>query len=919
MVERSDGEQFSRVRAFEEYFILLIGAFNSWRLAWRLLLSVTIVLAALLIRITLLGALGHSFVFVTFFPAVIIAALIGRFGGGMLAIVLSVVLADWLIAPLRDGAEWNRVAAFVVGNCVVVGMAELLYRARNRVNALEASRENERLQQRFIEQTPAAIALFDLDMRYLAVSSRWLREYRLTGNLIGRSHYEVFPEITEEWKSIHRRALAGEILRSDDDKFVRFDGSVEYRAWEVRPWRRASGKIGGIVIFSEDISERKRATNKLIEGAERLKAVLDTATEAIVVINGAGVVQSVNSATVTLFGYAAAELVGQNVKVLMPPDFAAAHDGLLDAYERTGVRTMIGAGREVTGRRKNGSTFPVDLAVAEWRDASGERFFTGIMRDITERKRAEEALRERDAHLRQAAELARLTYYELDFVNDRIRLADNYSDVMGFRVPVSATGEASHTSVLSLVRKHVVSADLARFDADFTKPNGLAFRKTEYRFLGDDRVERWIEGSWSLEYDSNGAPLRGFGTNVDITERKRSAEEFARIGRLEVVGQVAGGIAHDFNNLLAVIAGNLELAAPKIRDERVRRAVFKALIAVESGANLNQRIRRLLSLAHGRQLQPQLLAVGDHIQATAELLKHALGRNIELTTSFAEPLWPTFVDPGEIDSAMFNLTINARDAMDGRGHLDIRGRNVTLDVNAAAVEPDARVGEYIEISVNDDGSGMPAEVLQHARQPFFTTKGANKGTGLGLSSVAEFMRQLGGFMTMSSTVGKGTTVSLYLPRAADADGDEVRVASYETLAMGDGELILVVEDDERLREVTLQRIESLGYAVIEASHAVEAIERLNSDKPIVLVFSDIVMPGRMNGYDLAKWVTTAKPDVKVVLCSGYNSGDDRRRGPPLAEVITLDKPYTMTQLSNAIRAALSAEPAQPNSTSPVNT
>jgi len=254
------------------------------------------------------------------------------------------------------------------------------------------------------------------------------------------------------------------------------------------------------------------------------------------------------------------------------------------------------------------------------------------------------------------------------------------------------------------------------------------------------------------------------------------------------------------------------------------------------------------------------------------------------------------------------------------GELVIKARNVTLDARAAEMDPDARPGDYVELSAADNGVGMTPEVLRRAKDPLFSTKGPHKGSGLGLSTVFDFARHCGGFAVISSAVGEGTTVSLYLPRAAAAAPAASDAAAEEPVPAGDGELILVVEDDDRVREVTLQRLEGLGYAVLEAKNALEAFERLDTDEPIALVFSDIVMPGEMSGFDLARRILSAKPQVKVLLTSGYNSGDRRRDDEDtLAGVVTLDKPYTLARLARSVRACLDGAAVQAGETSPVKT
>lgn len=758
----------------------VIAAFQTWPMAWRLGIAIAVVVTAVAIRLTLLAPLGTRLAYVTLYPAITVAALVGGFYGGFLATICAAVLAHLLLAPLEDAADWLGLATFLVSGFLISGMAEVLRLAGSRLAESEAIKQHELKLRLFVEQAPAAIAMMDNEMRYIAASARWKSDYRVEEDIIGRSHYDVFPETPERWKSFHARALAGEVLQAQEDAFERRDGSVQWLRWEVRPWSRASGDIGGIIIFSEDITERKRAQLALSESQVRYRAIVDTALDSIVVIDENGVIRSVNPATQSMFGYAQEELVGQNVKILMPPEEAEAHDSHIESFVRTGIRKIIGIGREVAGCRKDGSIFPVDLAVAEWRDTQGHRFFTGTMRDMADRKRVEEAL--------------------------------------------------------------------------------------------------------------------------------------ATARRLDAVGQLAGGMAHDFNNLLAVIGGNLELIEQRVNDDDVRQLVRRALEATEAGASFN---RKLLSLARRRKLEPQYIILNARITETMKLLERTLGENIEIATELAADLWSALADPGEIDSALLNIAVNARDAMPGGGTLRVETANVSFDDKRASKFPDARAGEYVRLSVIDTGTGMPQDILRRAIEPFFTTKEPGKGTGLGLSSIHSFAKQSGGFITLASEQGKGTTVSLFLPRAVSEAIARRAATNRDQAPRGDGEVVLVVEDDDQVREVTLKRLEALGYVVTEARTAPEAIERLEADASIDLVLSDVVMPGGMTGYDLAEWVSSAKPRVKVVLASGYDrSGGGRESN---LKIPMLGKPYTREQLARTMREALDGPPAQMGHTSPVNT
>ncbi len=392
----------------------------------------------------------------------------------------------------------------------------------------------------------------------------------------------------------------------------------------------------------------------------------------------------------------------------------------------------------------------------------------------------------------------------------------------------------------------------------------------------------------------------------DITERKRNEEALANARRLEAVGQLAGGVAHNYNNLLAVIAGNLEFVEDRTADQETRDLIRRALDAAEKGSSLN---RRLLSLVKKRSVKPELVTLNHRVEETVKLLKSTLAEQIAISVDLASDLWTTLADPGEIDSAILNIAANARDAMPEGGKIAIMTSNVTLETFAATkLSPDAKPGEYVRLAITDNGAGMPPEVLGKAMEPFFTTKGAG-GTGLGLTSVAYYAKQTGGFATIASTPGDGCIASLYLPRSIE--NARMPAIKDRVNRLGHGELVLVVEDDDQVREVTLKRVEALGYAVEAARNGAEAIERLKSGAPIQAILSDIVMPGGVTGYEVASWVSVNIPEIKVILCSGYDEGDSGgdREGPS-GVVAQLPKPYTRGQLVDALSIALPTSRAE---------
>jgi CheY-like chemotaxis protein len=370
---------------------------------------------------------------------------------------------------------------------------------------------------------------------------------------------------------------------------------------------------------------------------------------------------------------------------------------------------------------------------------------------------------------------------------------------------------------------------------------------------------------------------------------------------MEAVGQLTGGVAHDFNNLLTVILGNLELLEPKLADELSRSLAGEAREAAEMGARLTD---RLLTFARRQRLETQSINLNEFVLGLAELLRRTIGTPIDLSTALATDLWPTVADPGQVESAVVNLVINARDAMPDGGRLVIETFNATLDAGDVADVPGMGAGDYVVLSVADTGHGMAPEVRARAFEPFFTTKPAGKGSGLGLATIYGFAHQSGGNVTIYSEPGKGTTVNLYLPRSGRGAAEDMASPGASGMHAGGGETVLIVEDDDRVRRLTARRLQDLGYRVLEAGHGAEALAVLAATPDVELVFTDLVMPGGMSGFDLARQVRERFPRARIILTSGYSAELMNQADIAQLDLQVLRKPYRQAELARVFQAAL---------------
>jgi len=392
---------------------------------------------------------------------------------------------------------------------------------------------------------------------------------------------------------------------------------------------------------------------------------------------------------------------------------------------------------------------------------------------------------------------------------------------------------------------------------------------------------------------------------VEESARREAAEAEARhIQKMEVLGQLTGGIAHDFNNVLAVIVGGIDLARRRLDkgDANVSRFLDSALEGAQHATALTN---RLLAYSRRQPLQPQTLDMNRLVSGMSEVLRRSLGERIEVETVLAAGLWRVLADPSQLESVLLNLAVNARDAMPEGGKLTVETANCHLDSDYARQHADVREGQYAMLAVSDTGTGMSADVIARAFDPFFTTKEVGKGTGLGLSQVFGFVKQSGGHVKIYSEPGAGTTVKIYLPRSHEA-GEEERVHA-EKAAMPGGaanEIILVVEDDDRVRVVSVAALRELGYTVIHASNGEAALEMLSDEnRKVSLLFTDIVMPG-MTGRVLADTAVQLRPDLKVLYTTGYTKNAVVHNGVVDAGARLLVKPYSLDQLAEKVREAI---------------
>lgn len=541
--------------------------------------------------------------------------------------------------------------------------------------------------------------------------------------------------------------------------------------------------------------------------------------------------------------------------------------------------------------REGGRRALIEATVAE-RTAELSLANSSLSREIEERRRSERAARESEEQLNQAQHLAHMGNIHINLQTEKVDWSDETYRILG------VSRETFVPSMENYLRMVHPDDQATVLQLQGQVRQGLNPEPMEYRIIRPDGSVRQIYRESALVRDEAGLPSSLVSTIHDITERRQTEEQLRQAQKMEAIGNLTGGMAHDFNNLLGIIIGNLDLLRDRQSDDpEAAELSGEALEAALRGADLT---RRLLAFARRQPLQPARIEVNALIAGIVKLLERTLGEHIRITLDLDPATWPVVADPAQLESSLTNLATNARDAMPRGGKLTIVTGNRSLDADYASLHAEVRPGDYAMIEVSDTGTGMPPEVLNHVFEPFYTTKEQDKGTGLGLSMVFGFMKQSGGHINVYSEVGIGTTFRLYLPRT-DSDA-EARPAAAAMLHRGSGETVLVVEDNASLRRVVLRQLTELGYRVLEAEDAQTALQVLESE-PVDLLFTDVVMPGGISGYEIAQTVLSRWPSTRVVLTSGFP--ETRIDGDPIVRNLRLlSKPYRRDDLGRLIREVL---------------
>jgi PAS domain S-box-containing protein len=596
----------------------------------------------------------------------------------------------------------------------------------------------------------------------------------------------------------------------------------------------------------------------------------------------------VNEAAVSLYGWSREEFLRMTILDIRPAQDVARLIETIRGHPE-GLRHS----GEWRHRTKDGRELIVD--------ASGYTFsFDGrlatlvVIHNVTERHRAEAALAESEARFRSMADAMPALLWVDDAEGRSVFVNKPWLDYTGRRLE-DELGDGWTAGV------HPEDLETLTTAYDDARAQRTPF-EVQYRLRQADGRYRWFFDRGTPRFGADGGFIGYIGVLLDISDLRNAQDELRQAQKMEAVGRLTGGVAHDFNNLLTVIIGNAEFLAEELAaSDRLGTAARMILSGAERGAGLT---RRMLAFARRQQLQPKRLEVHALVTGLEGLLRRTLGEDIEVQIHRRDGLWSTVADPAQLESALLNLAINARDAMPSGGKLTIEMANSHLDEDYAAANAEVIAGDYVMLAVSDTGTGMPPDVLEKAFEPFFTTKEVGKGSGLGLSMIYGFVKQSGGHVKAYSEVGQGTTVKIYLPRA----GAEARVLRGPEIAPPapptGSETVLVVEDDPTVRAQAEQQLRALGYKVSSAADGPSALAALAANPMVELLFTDVIMPGGMNGRQLAEEAAKVKPGLKVLFTSGYAEDAILHQGRLEPGMHLLNKPYRRRDLATKVRQVL---------------
>ena len=794
------------------------------------------------------------------------------------------------------------VLSFLVAGVIVFRTAGIvgddIERAEaERKRAEEALRQEHDLVTRVVETTPTAILVIDSEGRITFANTRAQQTLELKRRVTAQGiHYDApafrftdyqgnpFPGDKLPFPYVVR---SGQPVRDLQHALELDDGRRILLSVNAAPLSDEAGQTVGMVAAVEDVTERVRSEQAIRESEERLRLITDNMVDMITQIGNQRRILYVSPSVKRILGYESADMVGHSItEWVHPEDLQSALDiprQAIAAHEPT-IRL------EYRYRHINGEYIWMESRVLLLYDDQGQ--FIGAIfgsRDISDRKQAEEALRESEERYRGLFERVPLGLYRTT-VEGRILDANP--------ALIEMLGYADRESLLA-VKAAEVFMEPADRDLELATPGQAGVSQYETRMRRRDGKVIWVRDTFRIVRDSAGEVICYEGSLEDITGRKRLEEQLLQAQKMEAVGRLAGGIAHDFNNLLTVINGYSEMLLDSFSPgDPVRTDIEQIHRAGERAASLT---RQLLAFSRRQVMEFRVIRLNALLTGLGKMLTRLIGEDIRLVLKLAPELGSVRADPGQIEQVVMNLAVNARDAMPAGGTLTLETANIELNHGTVETYGELAPGLYVLLAISDTGVGMTPEVQQHLFEPFFTTKEIGKGTGLGLATVYGIIKQSGGDIRVQSAPGQGTTFSIFLPRVME----EAAGSAMDRGALPRGqEMILVVEDQEEVRQLTARVLQSLGYTVLEATDGKEALRILRAlPTQVDLVLTDVIMP-EMSGSELLAQLRLTWPGLRALYTSGYPDDELTRHGVLGERVRFIQKPFSPEALAQNVREVL---------------
>jgi PAS domain S-box-containing protein len=756
--------------------------------------------------------------------------------------------------------------------------------------AEEALTESQMLMRAVIDAVPATISVKDLQGRYVLVNKAFADFHDkplswFDGGTAAELYSMAYMRSVEDREA--EVIATGQRSAVYENERQHKDGHTTTWLASKAPLRDAAGQIKYVATVSIEITDRKKAERELQRSESKYRAIIEDQTEFLVRHRPDGTITFVNDAYCRYFGKTRDELLRTSFYDLVPAnelDLLRTHLSLLSP--ESPVATI----EQRDDSRSDGRVRFQHWTDRAFFDVSGQLIeYQSVGQDITERRLAEDMLQESERRFRHLVESTNIVPYTWDLESRRFTYVGPQAEkLLGY--PASAwSGEGFWLS-----RIHPDDRSRALEGSRKLHDEKIGVQE-EYRMLRADDTPVWVRDIVDVELQADDRYV-AYGVMIDVTDTRRQTEALIQAQKMDIIGQMTGGVAHDFNNLLTVIIANLHMVmASAPADPPTQRRLSMISQAAERSSDLT---KRLLAFSRRQTLLPKATDVNALVSGMTELLRRTLGETIEINLQLTPDLWTTHVDPGQLETALVNLAVNARDAMNNAGKLDIMTSNQILHGDPAKSEKPS--GPFVMLAVSDTGCGMPPRILAKVFEPFFTTKEVGKGTGLGLSMIYGFVNQSGGWIDVESEVGKGTTFKIYLPRAKGEVADTEEKPSTETAVPQGNETVLCVDDDPQARMTVCELLAGLGYKVREAENGPSALMELHLNKDIDLLLTDIVMPGGMSGVVLASEAVRQLPHLGVLYTSGYAKGHFDEPG------IWLPKPYSPGELARKVREALDA-------------